>query len=109
MKWSESDYKELRNWLHGVLTQDSAVVTFVKRDGTLRRMHCTLNGQKYVIDPPKLDESTGEPLPKSDKSKRAGPIRAWDHMAVWDLDANAWRSFKVQTIRSVELSLGDEE
>tara|TARA_Y100001949_G_scaffold91778_1_gene77636 strand:- start:28 stop:276 length:249 start_codon:yes stop_codon:yes gene_type:complete len=59
-------------------------VTFKKIDGDIRKMLCTL--QEDVI-------------PKTTGKKKENK----DVLAVWDLGKNAWRSFRLDSIKKVEL------
>lgn len=56
-------------------------IQFVKKDGSLREMRCTLN-DKYL------------PEAKGEGKKPENP----DVLAVWDLDNNGWRSFIVKQV-----------
>jgi hypothetical protein len=56
-------------------------IQFVKKDGSLREMRCTLN-DKYL------------PEAKSESKKVDNP----DVLAVWDLDNNGWRSFIIKQL-----------
>lgn len=68
---------------------ENGVVTifFEKADGTLREMRCTLQPQ-YL--PPQLLQEGG--------SSRAGHP---DILAVWDVENGGWRSFRIDTIKSI--------
>ncbi len=63
----------------------NVTVTFEKKDGTERVMNCTL--QVSIV--PQVDA----------ESTRKGNDNV---VAVWDLDKDAWRSFRVDSIKSVE-------
>lgn len=63
-----------------------ALVKFEKADGTIREMRCTL---KEEFLPPKKDEYS--PRKENDTV-----------LAVWDLEKNAWRSFNLDAILSLE-------
>jgi hypothetical protein len=69
------------------LTKGVVTVVFEKNDGTERTMNCTLSED---IVPP-LDTTVV-------KQKR---IQNPDVLAVWDTDANGWRSFRFDSIKSV--------
>lgn len=71
----------LRNGVH--------TVTFEKADGTIREMRCTLNDQ-YL--PQLLTEQN-----EASKVRNENP----NVLAVWDVDNNGWRSFRVDSIKSV--------
>lgn len=69
------------------LRQGSVTVEFTKADGTVRKMICTL--QEHVIPP-------AEPK-KTERVKKEND----DVLAVWDLEAQGWRSFRFDSILSV--------
>lgn len=80
--------KKGRKWLAGILEQSIVEVTFTKKDGTERVMNCTLL-EDYL--PP---ETTG-----------AGRSAGSDALAVFDVDADGWRSFRWDSIKAVKLSV----
>lgn len=76
------DYYTLKQTLeNGIVT-----VTFTKADGSLREMRCTL--QPQYLPPQLLQEA---------------PSRSvnMNTMAVWDVEANGWRSFRIDSIQSI--------
>lgn len=76
------------NELREILKTDLATINFLKIDGTKREMHCTLMPE-YLPPPPVLDPNIKySPSPFI--------------ITVWDLEQNAWRSFKFESIISVE-------
>lgn len=79
--------KKGRKWLAGMLEQSVVEVTFTKKDGTERVMNCTLL-EDY------LPETTG-----------AGRSAGSDALAVFDIDADGWRSFRWDSIKAVKLSV----
>jgi hypothetical protein len=79
--------KKGRKWLAGILEQSVVEVTFTKKDGTERVMNCTLL-EDY------LPETTG-----------AGRSAGSDALAVFDVDADGWRSFRWDSIKAVKLSV----
>lgn len=82
----EKERKLFREWLLGVLKMHTPVtVTFSKADGTERIMNCT------------LIESI---VPKVENSKTSDVL-----CTVWDVDLNAWRSFKFENIKSINFSI----
>ena len=88
--------------LHRLLLDHAVTVTFKKKNGVIRMMRCTQNGSaipeaskpqtKSVV----LDESTGLPVPPKDKDPNL--------FTVWDLDLQAWRTFRFDTLLSVTLN-----
>jgi hypothetical protein len=79
--------KKGRKWLAGILEQSIVEVTFTKKDGIQRVMNCTLL-EDY------LPETTG-----------AGRSAGSDALAVFDVDADGWRSFRWDSIKAVKLSV----
>lgn len=80
------DKYELKEMLqNGILS-----IVFEKVDGTIREMNCTLN--KEIMPPQLLTEE-----------QNAAKIRTEndDLIAVWDVDANGWRSFHISKVRKV--------
>ena len=67
---------------------DSVIeITFEKVDGTLRDMNATLNAG-YL--PEKVQSETAEAKAKADTS-----------LAVWDVQAGGWRSFRWDKLKKV--------
>ena len=65
-------------------------IVFEKADGTIREMNCTLNPTEM---PPQL-------LTEQQEAAKVRNENA-DLLAVWDVDANGWRSFNISKVRSV--------
>lgn len=85
--------EEFKTWLRGVLhdaNDESVTITFTKTDGTKREMRCT---QAHDLIP-------GDKVPK-------GTTRALsDEVArVFDLDKQEWRSFRWDSIISVDIAI----
>jgi hypothetical protein len=66
-----------------------ATVVFEKVDGTLRQMRCTLMAEHL----PELKEAS----PVMRKQMKEND----DVLAVWDLEAGGWRSFRLDSIKSL--------
>jgi hypothetical protein len=81
-----------KDWLKSVLRDGVAVVKFEKNDGTERVMKCTL----------KRDLVPQEPIVEGaiKKTKTHSP----DVLPVYDVEVNGWRSFRWDSIKSVEIS-----
>ena len=74
------------------LLKDTVVtVNFKKKDDSLRKMICTLN-EDYLPDIEEKDIKRS----KSDSN---------DAIAVWDLEKQAWRSFRLDSIVDYETNL----
>jgi len=73
--------------LRQLLTTDIATVTFTKKDGTKREMICTTIAD-YL------------PMPEAATSSLSKPSE--EIVTVWDLEQGGWRSFRFDSIKSVE-------
>lgn len=91
MTLNEKDTELFKKWLKSHLTVGPTTVVFTKKDGTERRMLCTLN-ESLV------------PVVESAEPKREKKVND-DVMAVYDLEAKSWRSFRWESIKSVEFTL----
>jgi hypothetical protein len=69
------------------LKTNLAKVVFTKSDGTLRVMHCTLI-KDYLPEQKDLEEYT------SNINKNAIPV--------WDIEHRGWRSFRIDSIQSID-------
>lgn len=79
-----------REWLISLLEQSPVEVVFTKKDGTERTMKCTLM-EKF------LPETVGSDRPRNDET-----------LAVYDLEKEGWRSFRWDSVKQVNFSLGSE-
>lgn len=82
----EENRIEFLNDLNKYLQLGRISVAFTKADGTLRRMLCTTNA-KLIPE---------ENLSKSEKST----VKNDDVFTVWDLDKEAWRRFRKDSVIS---------
>jgi hypothetical protein len=82
-----------RDELRTELANKVATIEFEKTDGTLRTMKCTLQAS-FLPPLPVLAEGEEKPEKK---------VRAINDnvVAVWDVDVGEWRSFRVNSIRSI--------
>jgi len=71
--------EDLKNGIH--------TVVFEKTDGTIREMRCTLQ-------PDMLPQFLSEVAPVN---KTENP----NTLAVWDVDNNGWRSFRVDSVQTI--------
>lgn len=86
------DQEVAREWLIGLLAEQSATITFTKKDGTERVMNCTLKA-----DLVEYQEN------KTERKKESNP----EVLPVYDLDAKGWRSFRLDSINRIEFTLGE--
>lgn len=77
--------KELVHWLYN----GTPTVTFTKVNGEKRVMKCTL--QEGIAPAVETTTSKGTTRKVSD-----------DVLAVWDMNKQAWRSFRIDSVENVE-------
>jgi len=92
-KFASEDEKD---WLRKLLKDEVVTLTFIKKDGTERVMKCTLS--ENVIPFAVLDAI-------SDKNHK----KSVEAQSVYDLEAEGWRSFRWDSLRKIEFSLGSAE
>lgn len=70
------------------LLDRNCTVVFTKVDGTERTMKCTLS------------ESVLEDTSQADRNDKTSKAFNENVLAVWDIDAAGWRSFRVDSVTS---------
>jgi hypothetical protein len=100
----------MRDWIRTLLDKQPITVTFTKADGTDRSMRCTLNGTFIPQKPPMVSITgrvdgltTGSRRPQKEP-KEADPAV----IKVYDLDANAWRSFRMDRLKKISAEISFE-
>jgi hypothetical protein len=73
-----------------MLRHNIVTVTFTKVNGEERVMKCTLMSE-YV---PNAPTNNGQVLLQESESKA---------VSVWDTEANGWRSFRVDSVKSISM------
>jgi hypothetical protein len=89
---SEKDQKMFREWIKGILKQETATLTFQKKDGTIRVMKASLREEHMPVFEKKTDavRKTNDEV-----------------LSVVDLEKNEWRSFRFDSIKKIEFTLGE--
>ncbi len=88
--WTKLEKDALRKWLIGVLKEQPVDLKFEKKDGSVRKMKATLKSEMVV-----------EYEKKTDKEK----IVNEEVLAVFDLDKNEWRSFRLESLKEIHFTL----
>jgi hypothetical protein len=96
MTLNETDFKLFKKWLRSHLKFGPVTVTFTKKDGSERVMKCTTNPTFIMFKDPSVLES-----------KREKKVNE-DIMPVYDLESDAWKSFRWDSIKSVMITIGEE-
>jgi hypothetical protein len=88
------DYEKasFRKWTVSLLRNGPITVEFVKSDGTLRTMRCTLD--QSLIDAPMQPGLT-------ESKTRTRDVHV---QTVWDLEAKQWRSFRYDRLKIISVN-----
>ena len=99
-----------RDWMRGLLDVSEVTVTFVKADGTLRDMRCTLDRDRIPPQPPReLNKAPPAGTVREDREIAAQYEPEENHtQKVFDLDAGAWRSFRYDRLKKVTATMSFE-
>jgi len=104
-----------RDWVRGVLEVTEITVTFVKADGTLRDMRCTLDRDKIPPQPPRAEKPVKEAPVDGlrqhgflGEGKEVTKPEESHTQKVFDLDAGAWRSFRYDRLKKVTATMSFE-
>ncbi len=99
-----------RDWMRGLLDVSEVNVTFVKADGTLRDMRCTLDRDRIPPQPPReLNKAPPAGTVREDREIAALVKPEESHtQKVFDLDAGAWRSFRYDRLKKVTATMSFE-
>jgi hypothetical protein len=113
--YQESDETQrtiFRDWVRSLLNVSEATVTFVKADGTMRDMRCTLDRDKIPPQPPRVAKPAKE-LPVDGlrqhglfgETKEVTKPEESHTQKVFDLDAGAWRSFRYDRLIEIKVHM----
>ena len=95
---NEKEFEEFKKWTLGLLHDENiksgVFVTFTKKDGSERKMQCTLVEGRIPED--KRPKSASE----SENSSTAGSA-----VRVFDSEKGEWRSFRWDSVTKVEFDL----
>lgn len=99
-----------RDWVRGLLEVAEITVTFVKADGTVRDMRCTLDRDRIPPQPPRAEKPAREaPVDGIVRESREVKTPEENHtQKVFDLDASAWRSFRYDRLKKVTATMSFE-
>ena len=89
----DAERQQFRNWIRDLLHETKIQITFTKQDGTVREMICTLNQDLGAVMP-----VNKQPLKEERREDTA--------CRVWDCDKAEWRSFRWDSLKRIEFTLG---
>ena len=114
----ETGRKYFRDWVRSFLEVSETTLTFVKADGTVRDMRCTLDRDRIPPQPPRADKpAKEEPVDGLRQHGFLGKDREIEALMepeenhtqkVFDLDAGAWRSFRYDRLKKVTATMNFE-
>jgi hypothetical protein len=103
--------------MRSLLDVSEVTVTFVKADGTLRDMRCTLDRDRIPPQPPRAEKHVKEVpvdglrqhgfLGEAVQKEVTKPEESHTQK-VFDLDAGAWRSFRYDRLKKVTATMSFE-
>lgn len=115
---TDSERTIIRNWIRSLLQSTVATVEFVKLDGSLREMKCTLN---YEYIPAAATPKTIPMMTASNSTASVDGIKRNKNLQedlelpkeetsirVYDTEANGWRSFRYDRLRKITTTIGFE-
>lgn len=89
----ELNHPNFKTWFAGLLKETEVHLKFVKANGEVREMRCSLHEDR---------------IPEDKKPKDSGRKHPEDSIAVFDLDKQDWRSFRYDSIQEFTWDLPDE-
>jgi hypothetical protein len=98
----ETNQAIIRDWVRRLLQTTEVEVEFVKNDGTLRVMRCTLNPEHLPIGPVNVPAPVDGIVKESRSARKQPDVHS---IRVFDLDQQAWRSFRFDRLKRVSASL----
>lgn len=99
-----------RDWMRSLLNVSEVTVTFVKADGSIRDMRCTLDGDRIPPQPPRAEKPARNQSVDGivRESKEVIKPEESHTQKVFDLDAGAWRSFRYDRLKKVTTTINFE-
>jgi hypothetical protein len=103
---TDTERKIIRDWIRLLLQKTAARIDFVKSDGTVRQMHCTL-------DHDQIPQSTAKPIKSPSSTTVAESIElvkprkppSDETLRVYDLDKQEWRSFRFDRLQNITVDV----
>lgn len=83
---------ESREWLRTLLSEQVIAISFIKKDGTVRDMVCTL---------------TSDNIPDEQAPKNSGKAKSDESIAVFDVEKQEWRSFRWDSVTEISFGVGN--
>ena len=98
----------MRDWVNSLLNKQEITVQFTKADGTERDMKCTLNWDLIPAQPDKnitTGPVDGIVLESAKKPRKEPKEPDPAVIKVFDIEAQAWRSFRMDRLKKITAEL----
>jgi hypothetical protein len=113
---TDAERTVIRDWIRSLLQSSVVNVEFVKSDGSVRKMQCTLNYEHIpVAAVPGVAAITAFGSAEVDGIKRGKNVlediempKEPTSIRVYDTEANGWRSFRYDRLRRITAALSFE-
>lgn len=86
--------EEEKNWLRSVLKDSVVTITFTKKDGDERVIKATLKEDLIPFDM----------IPKGTSTRK----KSEESQSVFDVEKDEWRSFRWDSVKQLNFSIGEE-
>jgi hypothetical protein len=105
---TDTERKIIRDWIRLLLQKTAARIDFVKSDGTVRQMRCTLDHDQIPPPPPKtapaVQASSGT-VAEAIESVKPRKQPSDETLRVYDLDKQEWRSFRFDRLQNITVDV----
>ena len=106
---TDVEKKIIRDWVRSLLQSTPARVEFVKSDGTVRQMLCTLDHDQIPVSTakpvPATKSSASTTVAESVESTKPRKPPSDDTLRVYDLDKQEWRSFRFDRLQNITVDV----
>jgi len=103
---TDTERKIIRDWIRLLLQKTAARIDFVKSDGTVRQMLCTLDHDQIPVSTAKTIKSPA-PTTIAETLAPANPRKppSDETLRVYDLDKREWRSFRFDRLQNITVDV----
>lgn len=96
---SDTEKTVIRDWVRSLLQNSQVTVTFVKSDGTVRDMLCTLDHSLIPPRPVVPQSASVDGIVRESRKPRKEPDP--HSLRVFDIEKQEWRSFRFDRLQKV--------
>lgn len=106
---TDTERKIIRDWIRLLLQKTAARIDFIKSDGTVRQMRCTLDHDQIpvsIVKPvPATKSSASTTIAESIESVKPRKQPSDETLRVYDLDKQEWRSFRFDRLQNITVDV----